>query len=323
MTKRLQNRLAESRQLMTGVMGYGLMVWLASGIVHPYYTLESSGPTNFAWIQLLCFILSATLLAVLNNTYSLIRVFSRTVSSTFIMLTCATCFQFNSMSGAIVSLCMSAFFLLFFHTYQDKESPGWTYYAFLCLGLGSLVFVRLFVYVPLLWLMMAFQLNSVSVRTVVASILGLITPYWFIIPYFLVTGNTEWLIHHFQPLVIWDLTPDYSHWTLNQVVTLALIVLVGATGAIHCLRNYYADKVRTRLFYSIFNYLMLATLVLTALQPALYDELTRILIICVSPLAAHFLTLTHTRLTNISVLCCIAITLLITLVNLWMPSLSF
>lgn len=323
MTKRLQNRLAESRQLMTGVMGYGLMVWLASGIVHPYYTLESSGPTNFAWIQLLCFILSATLLAVLNNAYSLIRVFSRTVGSSFIILTCATCFQFNSMSGAIISLCTSAFFLLFFHTYQDKDSPGWTYYAFLCIGLGSLVFVHLFVYVPLLWLMMASQLNSVSVRTVVASLLGLITPYWFLIPYFLGTGYTGWLIHHFQPLAMWDLSLDYSHWTFNQQVTLALIVLVGATGTIHYLRNYYADKVRTRLFYSIFIYLMLATLLLTALQPAHYDELTRILIICVSPLAAHFMTLTRTRVTNICVLSCIAITLLITLVNLWIPSLVF
>lgn len=323
MTKRLQNRMAESRQLMTGALVYGLLVWLISGIAHPYYTLESSGPTNFAWVQLLCFGLSAVLLAVLNNAYSLIRVFSRTVSSLFIVLTCAACFQFNSMPGAIVSLCMAAFFLLFFRTYQDKESPGWTYYAFLCVGLGSLVFVHLLVYVPLLWILMAFQLNSLSVRSVVASLLGLTTPYWFVVPYLLGTDNPEWLADHFLPLTVWDMHPDYSHWTLNQVATLALIVLAGATGTIHYLRNYHTDKVRTRMFYTIFIYLMLTTLLLLALLPAHYDELTRILIICVAPLAAHFMTLTNTRVTNIAVVGTLALTLLLTLVNLWRPSLSF
>ena len=60
------------------------------------------------------------------------------------------------------------------------------------------------------------------------------------------------------------------------------------------------------------------TMVFIVLQPQHYDMLIRILIINVSPLIAHFLSLTYTRITNIAFYVILAVTFTVTAINLWM-----
>ena len=323
MVKRIQNKVAESRKTLHIVLAYGLFVWIVSGVLQPYYPLESRGLSNFAWPQLTCFLLTAVLMMVMNNRYALIRVYSRAVSCSFILLTCAACFQFNSLSGGIVSVCVASSFLLLFQTFQDKQSHGWAFYAFLFIGLASLAFVHIVAYVPLLWLLMVFQLNSASWRTMAASVVGLLTPYWFAGGILLCMGNFDLMAEHLQRMADWQLTGDYRQLTINQVATLSLIVVFAVTGIVHYWRNNYADKIRTRVMYNCFIYTTLFTLAFIAAAPSYYDELTHILIICVSPLIGHFIALTHTRLTNIAFIAGTVVTLLLTALNLWMPSLTF
>jgi hypothetical protein len=59
------------------------------------------------------------------------------------------------------------------------------------------------------------------------------------------------------------------------------------------------------------------------LLPQYYDFLLRLLIINTAPLIAHFLTLTNTRITNIAFYVICATALILTAINLWIPSLSF
>jgi hypothetical protein len=63
--------------------------------------------------------------------------------------------------------------------------------------------------------------------------------------------------------------------------------------------------------------LTLYTLVLLAVQPQMYDVLIIMLTIAVSPIIAHFVSLTHTRLSNIFFMVLMAVILLLTGVNLW------
>jgi hypothetical protein len=62
---------------------------------------------------------------------------------------------------------------------------------------------------------------------------------------------------------------------------------------------------------------MLLVMVFIALQPQHFDPLIRIVIICASPLVAHLLTLTSSRITNIAFFVILAVCLLITGINLW------
>lgn len=331
MLKRRQNRIAESRMTLPVVALYGFFVWLASGIFRPYYVLESSGLTGGAWVQMTCLLLSTALMVVLNNSNALLRVYSRTVSSSFVLLSCAACFLFNSARGSIVSLCVIASCLCAFRSFQDKEATGWTFYAFLCMGLASLAFPLVLVYVPLLWLFMKIQINSLSVRTFAASILGLLTPYWFAAAGLLITHTTveslvalgttlaERLQHHFTL----PGTVTLAVFTVNQTVTYIFITLLLLTGIIHYWHDSINDKIRTRQLYGCFIMLGLITAIFIPLLPACYDGLLQILIICTSPLIAHFVTLTHTKVTNVAFHVILAVILMLTVFNLWMPSYSF
>ena len=323
MTKNIQNIVADSRKTLPFVLAYGLLVWFCWGALHPVKPLDSQGSTAFAWLQLVCFLLSAMLMMFFNSLYALIRVYSRSVSCTFILLSCAACFQFGSLEGHILTLCILSAFLLLFRTFQDDQSPGWAFYAFLCLGLASLAFIHVVAYIPLFWVFMIFQLNSAGWRTLIASVFGLLTPYWFVGAVLVAIGNVQPLIVHLKKAADWQVLTGYDQLTVNQVLTFILIVVFGITGIIHFLRNSYADKIRTRMFYTCFIFTTLLTMTFIALAPAYCDELLRILIISTSPLIGHFIALTHTRVTNVAFIAGAVLTFLLTLLNLWMPSLNF
>lgn len=323
MIKRTQNHVAESRFTLPVVMVYAIAVWLASGLLIPTIPITWAEVMRGAWIQFVCFLISAYLMVELNNSNALIRIYSRTVSCSFVVLLCAGCFLFSSLGGAIVQLCVTASCIAAFRCYQNKLSMGWTYYAFLCIGLASTVFVQILYYVPLLWAMMFFRLTSLSWRTFFASIVGLLTPYWFAVPVLFYQGSIDLLWQHFAAIAEFQMPFDYRQITVNELLLFVFVVALGITGTVHYWLQKSADGIRIRLLFGCFIQMWLLTTVFIVLQPQHYDMLIRILIINVSPLIAHFLSLTYTRITNIAfhVICSVA--LLLTLLSLWMPSLTF
>ena len=321
MIKRAQNQVAESRFTLPVVMAYAVAIWIVSGLLIPSVPITSGELLRGAWAQFACFLVSAYLMVELNNSNALIRIYSRMVSSSFLVLICSGAFLFTSMSGAIAQLCAVGTYFLLFRCYQDNQSVGWTYYSFLCVGLASIVFPQAFYYVPLLWGFMFFQLSSLSWRTFFASIVGLLTPYWFAVPILIFQGQYDWLLHHFEALAEFNYDP--TQLTVNQLLLFAFAVLLGITGTVHYARKKSADNIRIRLFYGCFIIMWLFTALFLLLQPQHYDVLIRVLIINVSPLIAHFLSLTYTRLTNYAFYAICAVALVLTLFNLWMPSLSF
>ena len=321
--KRVQNLVAESRFALPVTIAYAIAVWLASGLLIPAGPITTGGMMHGAWIQFSCFLLSAYLMVELNNSNALIRIFSRMVSCSFLVLTCAACFIFPSMAGAIVGLCFIATYTMLFRCYQDKASMGWTFYAFLCIGLASTASVHILYYVPLLWAMMYFQLTSFSLRTFSASLLGLITPYWFILPFTIYLGNIGRFADHFAEIVEFQFPHNLWHLTINQLLLFFFVAALALTGIVHYWRNSSGDNIRIRQFYGCFIGMSFATVIFLVLQPQHYDILIRILIINVSPLIAHFISLTRTRITNITFYVICAVAVVLTLLNLWMPSLNF
>lgn len=321
--KQTQNIVAESRFSLPVTIAFSIAVWLASGLLIPAVPITATGILQGAWVQFACFLLSAYLMVELNNSNALIRIYSRMVSCSFLVLTCAACFHFASMAGAIVQLCFIAAYTMLFRCYQDKQSVGWTYYAFLCIGLASTASVHILYYVPLLWAMMSFQLTSFSWRTFSASLLGLATPYWFFLPFALFMGNYERIGTHFAEFVQLQFSLKFYQLTVNQLLLFIFVVALALTGIIHYWRNSYSDNIRIRQFFGCFTGMAIATIIFILLQPQHYDVLIRILIINVSPLIAHFISLTRTRITNIAFYAICITAVVLTFLNLWMPSLTF
>ena len=214
--------------------------------------------------------------------------------------------------------------LTLFATYQNREASGWVYYAFLILGLASLAKVHLLVLIPFYWILMIF-LSSLSLRTFIASLLGLFTPYWFWIAavVFLHQDDLTPFTDHFLPFTEFPLFTAYDSIPLSHYLTYAFLVILTITGIVHFLRTSYNDKIRTRQLYYCFMFFNIMILVLLPLFPQHYDLLFRPAIILTSPLIGHFIALTNTKVTNIA-FCVILITaLLLTGFNLWISSFNF
>lgn len=312
MTRRLQNRIAESRYALHVTAAYAVAVWLLSGLL-----------THQWWLQFVCFALSALFIVILNNANALIRIYSRMVSCSFLVLSCMACFMFDSLVGGVSQLCIIAAYVMLFRCYRDNTATGWIFYASLCLGLTSVLWVQVLYFVPFIWLLTATHLNALSHRTLMASLLGLLTPYWLGAGWFVYQHRTADLAAHFAALAQWQPLCDYSEVTLPQLLVFVMTAGLLITGLIHFWRRSYNDKIRTRQMYGFFTIMALLVTILLILQPQHYDVLMRLLIINTAPFAAHFVALTHTKVTNIAFCVIVILCLSVTAYCLWMSSSIF
>ncbi len=312
MKKFLQNKIAGSRLTLPFVAVYTVMVWLLNGLLDENW-----------WLQFVCFVVSSYLMLLINNLNVLIRIYSRMVSCAYLVLFCAACFLMPSTRGAIMQVCVVAAWLILTLSYQDKQSSGTTYYAFLFFGLASMAYVHVLFFVPFLWLMMVTNIQSLSWRTWIASLLGLLTPYWFWSSWLIYKNDITQLTSHFDPLTTFQAPFQYADISLGEIAVLALLVICTITGIVHQIRKSYADKIRIRLTFGFFIWIDLLAMLFLILQPQHSDMLFRFIIISTAPLIGHFLALTSTHITNAAFCVLTFITLFITAYQLWITSYLF
>lgn len=310
--KRIQNKIAESRWSLPILAPIAIALWGAAGIANYHI-----------WINLLCLLLSTYLMVELNNANALIRIYSRMVSSAFVVMATIAMFQMESYRSAIVILCIVGYYTSIFRTYQEPASPGWSFYAFICIGLASIVWVQTLIFLPFLWLTMAINLRALSFRNFCASIFGLVLPYWIYAAFVVSTGDFTVFINHFTDIATFDKPFNYEALSINQIITASFVILCSIIGTFHFLRQQFNDNLRTRMIYQVFIIINSVALAFLLLQPQHYDALLGILIASTSPLIAHFIALTHTRWTNMlfKLLCLLSLALVV--YNLWINLLTF
>lgn len=320
--RRLQNRIAESYLTLPIAVVYCCVVWLIA-ILHNATAAAYSETLAIHWPEMACFAVSVYVIVELNNSNMLLRVRSRMVASTFIFLSCMLVSEFQSLLAGISQICFITAILLLFHTYQNRSLPGLTYYAFLCLGLSSLIYVEYLYYIPLLWGLMITRLQSLSLRTLAASIFGILTPYWLASIWLFYLNDFTPMTAHLGDFGNFVFPADYQAVSMEQWLIYAFLIATLTAGIIHFWMYSYEDKIRIRQLYGFLIAMSLATLIYIALQPHQYHIFIRMAIVCCSPIIAHFLTFTSTRLTNILFFVIIGICVCITAVNLWMYFLNF
>ena len=306
--KTFQNKVAASRYALPVTATLAALVWVAVGFL-----------VANIWVQFAFTILSTLLMVELNNHNSLMRTYSRMVSCSFLVFITMTSLPTPSFKASIVTMSSIAFYLIIWNSYQDKRAAGWTFYAFFCVGLASLVFIQVGYFLPFLWLMMMVFTNSFSIRNFFASIIGLIMPYWFSAGYFAYTNNINGLISHFAEFINYQDLFDYSQVTDHEVVNLLFLIILSTLGSIHFLHTSYADKIRTRMIYNSFILINYVSLAFIILQPQHIKELGSIMIVNTAPLTAHFITYTKGKLANIVFISALVIMVLILLYNIFIP----
>ncbi len=317
--KRLQNRVAQSRFTLPVTVAYGLAIWVAAGLV----------PKGL-YAEFLAFSVSVYLMVELNNSNALIRTYSRLVSCSFLALTCMMPFLLDNLRALLVQLCVVVAYTLLFKCYQDKAAIGKAYYAFLALGAASTVLPEILAFAPILWILMGTKLMAISFRMVAASVLGILTPYWFLAGYHVLAGDIAELAAGLD----WGaLAPEpfrYDGIDVPRLASFAILTLLSLVGAAHFLHNSYEDKIRTRMVYETLVIMDLAMTAMVAILPRTADLLLGAMAVHTAALIAHFLALTSSRATNAAFIAIALLVLGATLCNLpgtfasrWIPPLPF
>lgn len=241
---------------------------------------------------------SSLMMAELNNSNSLIRIYSRMVSCSFIVLATMASFMLASPMTCVTQMAWIAFFICVFNAYQQPRAAGWVFYAFLALGVGSLVFVQMLWLVPLLWILLMTNVLCFSLRTFLASLLGLLIPYWFGAAWLAIQGDWQPAADHFAQLLVPGVPFDLTIVDSHQALTYLFVLMVTAIGSAHFLLFSYQDKIRTRMIYEMFISLAAVCLALALVLPRYFNGFLALSIVPASTLIGHFLALTHSRLSN-------------------------
>ena len=307
MVKRLQNRIAQSRWALPITIIYGLVVCL---------TVELMGYGQ--WMTFALLLVATLMMAELNNGYSLIRIYSRMVSCSFMVMITMSLTLFESVTVAVVMVAFIAFLLLIFRAYQNPGAVGWVFYAFVALGISSIVFSKSLLFVPVLWVIMAVNVLCFSPRTLIASLLGIITPYWFVAAWLIYQGNISYLGTHFLSALQFGTPFHFTILNIHQLLTFAFVLVLAVIGAVHFFLYSYQDRIRIRLMYETFVVLDACAVIFAILQPQYFDEMLGMSIVTTATLIGHFLALTHSRLSNITMFVLAGVTLALTIFNLWL-----
>lgn len=305
--KRLQNKIAQSRRALPVTAVYSLFVCLAGGLV-------SEG----LWLQFAMLLASAVMMAELNNSNALIRIYSRMVSCSFLVMTAMSLMLFRSLDVAIAQITFIGFLLFLLRAYQDQQATGLVLYAFICIGIGSVFFPQVLLLLPVLWILMAVNVICFSPRTFFASLLGVLVPYWFVAAWLLYTNNMDFLLTHFSSILQFEKPLQLGIINIHQWITFAFVLAVSVLGSVHFVVYSYQDRIRIRLIYEMFIALAFLLLGFALLQPQHFDNLLGMAIVVTAPLSGHFIALTHSRASNAVFFLLVATALGITVFNIWM-----
>lgn len=205
-----------------------------------------------------------------------------------------------------------------FLSYESHSLSAPSFHSFLFVSLGSIVFPQFLFLVPLFWSCMI-SFRAMSWKSFLASLIGLITPYWILLGYAFCFNEMQLVLTPLQGIV--RLSPlDYCHLTLSEWASWAFITLLFIVCGFHYWTVSYMDKTRTRLCHS---YLIISgfwTTILSVLQPVYLCEWMSIQLICTAFLSGHLFTLTRNRFSGILFIVTFVAYLLLLSFNLWMQS---
>lgn len=302
--KRIQNRIAESRYALPVVSVIGACVCMAAGLI-----------TRQLWPQFGVLALSTYIMVLMNNQHAIIRIYSRMVSCAFLVLSLTALFLFPHIESGVIALGYAAFYTLLFHSYQDKHAAGFVFYAFLCLGIVSMMWMRVLWLVPVLWILLASKMLAFSMRTLVASLIGLVFPYWLVSCYLAYTHQLSLGFSFLSSFVEIGPLADFSSLPIMVVIVGAWVLLLGIVGICHYLHTSYNDRISTRMIYEFLVIMQIVLSLFVVLQPQCYAEILPMLLVNTSPLIAHFIALSHGKMSNVSFIVIVLISVALILCN--------
>lgn len=282
------------------------------------------GITRNEWSDLgslACVALTGYLMIETNTAFNLIRTRTTFHLTVYFLLATALVFLHPFEWGNLMPILFMIIISQLFKSYESSVAAVPVYHAFLFTGLGSLIFPQLVYYLPLFMGSM-FSFRAISLKSLLAALLGLLTPYWFLFGY---TFYFDQMSVFYEPLKeIIHLYPiNYGAIPLYEWISWGFITLLSMTSGVHYLFVAYQDKTRTRIYLTFLVVAVVWTILFGILQPQHLHDLMHIHIVLTAILTGHLFSLTRNRFSSICFIVTFVMFILLTFYNIWMQYFSF
>lgn len=285
--KRIQNRICENRLLLPVALGLlGILWWLPRKLFDAEYFISLA----------LCLLMTYVIMEMANRN-ALIRVFSRSISSLFLLFLAAMGFLhgYSSAFFGVVMLCLAYSLLARVDVVENLQAH--LFHTFLFLALGMLFDPIYVIFVPLFYWYCLVYHRRLTVRAFGAGIIGLLLPFWIGAGVALLTDKWEWVQQWFLQLTDWRLPAieDYRSMEVPYRWAWGCVGWVSLLSSWYYLNNRFHDKVRTRLLHYIFITQCGFIALVVILQPHRAPALLPAMILSTAPSLGHYFTLQRTR----------------------------
>ena len=203
-----------------------------------------------------------------------------------------------------------------FAGYESSKPATPIYNIFLILSTCSLFFAPAVCYIPLFFISMI-PFRAFSLKSFGACVLGLLTPYWFLLGYALWEEQTQLFTAPLKEIITF-VPISYGHLHTDEIVSWVFITLFLLTSGIHYFQTAYSDKTRTRIYHSFLVYAGWWTILLSLLMPQHLPVWMSVQCICTAFLAGRLFTLTRNRFSGIFFFVTFVALVSLIVCNLWM-----
>lgn len=256
-----------------------------------------------------------------NTHFSLIRTRTTMPVSLYVIMATVLFFLHPFQWSLVVPLLFMMAIFQMFLSYESPRASTPIYHSFLFLSIGSLIFPHIIYFMPL-FLVGMIPFRAMSLKSFAASLLGMITPYWFLFGYAFLTEQTALWKEPLQEMITFH-PIDFSHLALNEKISGGVTTLLLIVGAFHYWQRSYTDRTQTRIYHSFLAYTGLWATLFGILQPHHFTVWLQIQLICSAFLNGHLFTLTRNRFTGIYFMITFAALTILMIYNLWMLFFSF
>lgn len=328
-TNRLQSRITAGRITLPMVVLVCITCWIITSILLPDSPTEPGNYLLWQWVQELgipswgmrtaSFVVYAIIgyfLIEINNTFGIIRMRASVQTSLYFALITACPALHLLYAGDVASIAFLISIYLLFKSYQQPRPAGYLFHSFAFIGAGSLVFPPLTFFAPI-WLIGAYNFQSLTFRSFCAAVVGWSLPYWFLLGHAFFYGQMELFYAPFRELVSLQPIRFAESFQLWELVTLGYLLIMYLVSGVHCIVSGYKDKIRTRAYLHFLIFLGLCLFVFILLQPQHCMNLLSPLLVVVSILIGHLFVLTSSRLSNGFFICSTVGLILLYVFNIW------
>lgn len=286
-----QRTLATSRWTLAVVTLAVVAVWAVHWLV--------SGGSPLAYgLALLATEAAVYFLTELNNSYALLRRGGRAICALLFLLAGASP-QLHTLGWPHLTLfCAVAAYFPLFAAYARPQKTAVVASAYLFLSIGSMAEPRLLWLLPMVWVAQGL-LRAWSLRGLVASLLGVVTPWWLTAVAAYMTGRLPDFVAWASRLWQRPEWPDYAAPSLTLWLSAGMTLLVFLVGTADFLHTRRLDKTRTRYNYYAVLTLGAAAFLLMFLQPQWMEAVLPVGMVSAAMLGGHFVALSFGKVQNV------------------------